>query len=316
MKILVFGAGVIGTTYAWQLHEAGFDVSLFVRKQKMVRFSNSGVPISYTDLRRGNKSYGQTVFRPRKNIDRLDPSQSFDLIIVAVKNQQLGDVIPYVSKNSGNAHILFLGNLWDEFGLIKRHLPKGRWLMGFPDLVAGSHTDNGINCFIFKNRHTILGEPDGKKSERLGAITEILEQSGLRPKTVPYVKNWIRSRFLISAITPGLLVKAGSARKFANNSSLIKQYITALKEGQKVLRKKRAQPASVFPFNRMLLPAPILSWLIRRSLTDETLAAMDAQMKGDRTHHKSLYLDVLNGGKRMKIPMPYWASFEKYLNNA
>jgi 2-dehydropantoate 2-reductase len=32
MKILVLGAGVIGTTYAWQLSKAGHEVTLLVRK--------------------------------------------------------------------------------------------------------------------------------------------------------------------------------------------------------------------------------------------------------------------------------------------
>jgi len=40
MKILVFGAGVIGISYAWQLSLAGHDVALLVRpgrKQELER---------------------------------------------------------------------------------------------------------------------------------------------------------------------------------------------------------------------------------------------------------------------------------------
>lgn len=33
MNILIFGAGVIGTTYAWQLSEAGNNVTLLVREK-------------------------------------------------------------------------------------------------------------------------------------------------------------------------------------------------------------------------------------------------------------------------------------------
>jgi len=32
MNILVFGAGIIGTIYAWQLSEAGQNVALLVRR--------------------------------------------------------------------------------------------------------------------------------------------------------------------------------------------------------------------------------------------------------------------------------------------
>ena len=34
MKILIYGAGVIGCTYGWQLAEAGHDVTLLVRKEQ------------------------------------------------------------------------------------------------------------------------------------------------------------------------------------------------------------------------------------------------------------------------------------------
>lgn len=42
MKILIYGAGVVGCTYGWQLSKVGYDVTVLVRKgqkelvQKMV----------------------------------------------------------------------------------------------------------------------------------------------------------------------------------------------------------------------------------------------------------------------------------------
>ncbi len=32
MKILIYGAGVVGCTYGWQLSQAGCDVTVLVRK--------------------------------------------------------------------------------------------------------------------------------------------------------------------------------------------------------------------------------------------------------------------------------------------
>ena len=34
MKILIYGAGVVGCTYGWQLSKAGCDVTVLVRKGK------------------------------------------------------------------------------------------------------------------------------------------------------------------------------------------------------------------------------------------------------------------------------------------
>ena len=50
MKILIFGAGVIGITYGWQLSEAGQDVTLLVREGKKAAYEN-GIAIHCRDER-------------------------------------------------------------------------------------------------------------------------------------------------------------------------------------------------------------------------------------------------------------------------
>ncbi len=313
MKILVFGAGVIGTTYAWQLQEAGCDVSLFVRKQRMMRYGQSGVTIAYSDMRGSKKQDGHTVFRPTVT-DRLDPGKPFDLIIIAVRSNQWQDVIPYIAKYSGNADILFLGNAWDELGLAGKHFPEGRYLLGFPEIIAGGHLENGVNCYLFKNRHTMLGEPDGKNTERLKNISGFMAFAGLQPSVSSRMTDWLQYRYVISAIMPGLISKAGSARLFASNNTLIKQYFLALREGRKVCRKRGAEKGSLFPFNKLFLPSFILTRLMRSHFNEEMLSAMDAHMKHGAAEKKKQYYDVLKTGRRLKVPMPYWASFEKYMD--
>ncbi len=313
MNILIFGSGVIGTTYAWQLHEAGHQVSMLVRKLRMVRYSHSGVPITYTDMRSGKKSYGQTVFRP-KIVDKLEPSQAFDLIIVTVRSHQLGDVVPYIAKFGGNAHILFLGNLWDEIKLIRKHLPGGRYFFAYPGIVTGGHLDNGINTYLFRNDYTWIGEPGGRKTDRLLATLTKFEEAGLRPRPCSKIEDLLRTRYMMDALLPGLLSKAGSSRLFAKNNTLIKQYIMALKEGVRVCKKLGVNVTKQFPLNRLYFPTFILSHMIRRSMTYEVQAAMEAHMKHGPTEKKKQYLDILNTGKRLKVSIPYWASFEKYMD--
>ncbi len=313
MKILVFGAGLIGTTYAWQLQEAGCDVTLLVRRQRMVRYSHSGVSVTYTDTRNTRREEGHTVYRPAV-VDRLEARQAFDLIIVAVRSNQWQDAIPYVAKYSGNADILFLGNMWDEWKLAGKHLPSGRYFLGFPEIVSGGHMENGINCYLFKNCHTWLGEPGGGNTERLQKTAAVFEAAGLQPKVSPTIKDLLAAHYLLSAITPGLISKAGSAGLFAANKILVKQYVYALKEGMKVCRKRGLNPASIFPFNRLFLPAFILVRWISRRLNEEKLAAMDTHMRYGAAEKKKQYANVLYAGQKSRIPMPYWASFEKYMD--
>ncbi len=313
MKILIFGAGVIGTTYAWQLVEAGFDVTLFVRKLRMVRYANSGQAITYSDMRGGQSEHGNTVFRP-KVIDQLHPKQTFDLIIVSVRSNQWNDAIPYVAKHSGTADLLFLGNIWDELQLANKLLPKGRYFLGYPEMVMGGHLDNGISTYLFGKGHTLIGEPDGKASERTTQFAELLKKAGMQPKIHHKMRDYLCGRYLVSAITPGLLSKAGGARLLAGNKTLLKQYILALKEGQKVCRKRGAGKAELFPFNRFILPQFLLTRMIAANMGDEMQAAMDTHMKYGEAEKKSQFEKVLQTGRKMKVSMPYWASFEKYMD--
>ena len=55
MKTLILGAGVIGLTYGWQLAEAGHDVTVLVRSDKLSA-AESGGELSHAvaPLREGN----------------------------------------------------------------------------------------------------------------------------------------------------------------------------------------------------------------------------------------------------------------------
>jgi ketopantoate reductase len=65
MKILILGAGVIGTTYAWQLSNAGQDVTLFVRKANLERIKKEGSPFDVRmSVRRKLLQWRLLIIRP------------------------------------------------------------------------------------------------------------------------------------------------------------------------------------------------------------------------------------------------------------
>lgn len=312
MKILVFGAGAIGTTYAWQMWEAGYDVSLFVRKQRMVRYSNSGIPITCTDLRRKNKEYKTTVFRPDV-FDRLENSKSFDLIIVSTKNHQLSEACKYISKYAANARILILGHLWNEFEQVKKYFSNNKCFIGFPSMVLGSQTISGVNCYLFGNGHTLLGNLGHQYQDDLSDISEILKSSGLQPRFMAGLEPWIRSHFIWQAATLVPVVKAGSFRLFAQNKTLIKQSVVAVKEGLKAARKNNLKVSRSLPFGLFQLPSPLMAYFLKKSYSAEIQAAMEARFKHGFQEIKAQFLVLTELGRQAGEKMPYLESFEKFL---
>ncbi len=315
MKILVFGAGVIGSTYAWQLSEAGYDVMMFIRKHRMVRYSHSGISINCTDLRGKKESFFSTVFRP-KTIDRLEPKQAFDLIIVCLKNFQLQDAVPYIAKYSGNAHILFLGTIWHEFKLIEHHIPRARVLYGFPAMAGGGRAENSITCTLFKNGNTMLGGAERKSDRTINDIAMVFGKSGMQPKISFRMKHWIKVHCIWKAASFGAICKAGNAKAFASAYKAVKHSVLAIKEGLIVANREQVRAWTIFPFTLFYLPSFIITFLLKKSYKEEMLEVTERHMKHGFDEMKKQYYDILNDGKKHHINMSYWQSYEAHILKA
>jgi ketopantoate reductase len=312
MKILVFGAGVIGISYAWQLSEAGYDVSLLVRKHKLVRYSHSGVNISCTDLRKKKNQFVKTVYRPRTT-DRLDPNAGYDLIVVSVKNTQIGEAIAYIARYAGDASVLCLCNLWNGFETIQQQLPPHQTFFGYPSIVGGGKSDNGINCLIFKNRPTILGTPTGQSGRRLNDIIRVLDKSGLRPKISKHIITWLKAQAAFTAASYGAVSKAGDTNAFTSNFQLIKQLALATREGFRVCVKEKANPLRIHPFSLFYLPLFIITPLLKRYFHPDMTRSMEGRMKHGLDEMRKQYADIMKSAAEHGVHAPYLGSFEKYI---
>ena len=111
MKILIYGAGIVGTTYGWQLSKAGHEIAVLVRPEKKQAIKEEGIHIHCADFRGGKKEIEDIVFKPDV-IDSLSADNNFEYIIVTTNNLHLKEILPVLSKSAGNAHILFFQNMW------------------------------------------------------------------------------------------------------------------------------------------------------------------------------------------------------------
>ena len=71
MRILIFGAGVIGSLYGALLAEAGYDVSVYARGRRLESLSRNGLLF---------KSGGTTRKAPVKLLSRLEAEDRYELV--------------------------------------------------------------------------------------------------------------------------------------------------------------------------------------------------------------------------------------------
>ena len=80
MKILIYGAGVVGCTYGWQLSKVGCDVTVLVRKGQKECVQKDGIQIICSDFRGKARKDTDVIFKPTV-IDELSSNNDFEYIL-------------------------------------------------------------------------------------------------------------------------------------------------------------------------------------------------------------------------------------------
>ena len=102
MRILVFGAGVLGCNLARNLFRAGKDVSLLARGSWAEKIQKNGLRI-------------KDKFSPRMSVSRipvvteLKPDDAYDVIFVVMRYTQLDSILEALRANPAK-NIVFVGN--------------------------------------------------------------------------------------------------------------------------------------------------------------------------------------------------------------
>lgn len=102
MKILVFGAGVLGCNLARNLFRAGKNVTLLVRGRWAEEIQKNGLRI-------------KDKFSPRVSVSRipvvteLAPEDRYDVIFVVLRYTQLDSILETLRANR-TKNIVFVGN--------------------------------------------------------------------------------------------------------------------------------------------------------------------------------------------------------------
>ena len=154
MRILVYGAGVLGGNLANSLYRQGKDVTLLARGAWYEEIKRNGLSIRHYFGKRTN------VRIPV--IDALRPSDRYDVIFVVVRYTQLDSVIPALRENVSR-NIVFVGNDL-RFKEVTAALPGKRVLFAFAS-SAGHREKDHIES-VTMNKITVghlKGAPSGEQ---------------------------------------------------------------------------------------------------------------------------------------------------------
>lgn len=176
MRILIYGAGVIGSLYAALFAEAGYDTSIYARGKRFEALRNNGL------LYKKNQEVIKAEIRI---LGELPNDDIYDFVLLTVRENQLYEALTELKNNKSNTIVTMINSL-DSYNKWEDIVGKGRILPAFPG-AGGSINDDGILDAALTPRliqPTTFAEISGNKSERTKQFSEIL-----RHAHIPWLMN-------------------------------------------------------------------------------------------------------------------------------
>jgi 2-dehydropantoate 2-reductase len=267
VKILVYGAGPLGSLFAARLKEGGHQVSLLARGQRLDDLRKHGVVL--VDAQTGE----QTVSRV-EIVERLEPEDAYDLVLVIMRKNRVGDILPALAANRSTPNILFLMNNAAGPGELVEALGHDRVLMGFP-AAAGYRRGHVVHYLAGRrdgqNARIPFGEVDGSITPRTLEIAGILaSMPGFETDIRPDMDAWLKTHvaLLMPSLAPAMRAAGRDNLRMARTRDLVVLTVRAVREGFRVLR---ALGVPVTPSNLRKfewIPEPLLVWVLQRWLVD------------------------------------------------
>ena len=259
MKILVFGAGVLGSLYAARLHQSGEQVTILARGERSEQIRKNGII-----LQEAQSGHVETV--KVDQTDRLQPDDYYDLVLILVRASQISTVLPVITHNKKVNQFLFMVNNAAGYGTWLQATGQDRLLCGFAG-AGGTLTDGVIGYSIVPGfiQKTTIGGPEQFNTDLARRIIAVIKKAEFPSTFCSDMDAWQKTHVaLISPLANAIYMAGGNQQILAIDARIIPLTISAIKEGFTVIRRLGLEvtPARL-DFN-MRLPGKLLAGIFRK----------------------------------------------------
>lgn len=327
MKLVVFGAGALGTLFGVKAAMGGAEVSLIGREAHVKAVNETGIRLTGTVGK--NIVYKGDNLKAFTSIDEV--KGTIDYLMVTAKDRGMDAVLNDLEKNKERVLSVF------SFQNGITHDDRIANVVGW-DKVIGSVTIEGADMpepgVIEYNltSYSYFGEFSGTSSERVEKLADCFRKGGMDIRVVPNIKDVKWTKFVQICGASGIcgatqLGFAPAARTLAGAQI----YAGILKEGIAIMRKLGLEPGDYFPnisMVNLVANLPEIEAVERvRKRSDElynkgflggTSLARDIE-RGKKSEVDSLMGTLYAIGDKMGIPTPvtkviYWVikSIDEY----
>lgn len=229
MKILIYGAGVIGTLYAAKLRDAGNHVTVLARSERLTHIRRFGLVLE-------NVVNGHLSMTRVDTIERLAPEDQYDVALITVRRDQLAGVIPDLKANRSIPIILFmLNNAAGSTDLVQA-IGHGRVLAGFPG-AGGTLDGHVIRYALIAQQPTTLGELSGRQTTRLRELARVFRAAGFVTEICRDIDAWLKVHaFFVTAVSGAIYMAGGDCRRLSEDKVGLALMTSGVREGFATVR--------------------------------------------------------------------------------
>ncbi len=181
MRLLIYGAGVIGSLYATLFEKAGYDVSVYARGRRLKVLDSKGLLY----LENGKLKRADVEI-----VSELSDDDIYDFIFLSVKENQLYEALRELKLNRSSC-IVTLVNSIDNYEKWENICGKGRILPAFPG-AGGSIKEDVLDGALtpWMVQPTTFAEISSKRTDRIKMLSEILKKSHIPYQVVDDMHKW------------------------------------------------------------------------------------------------------------------------------
>lgn len=255
MKIAIYGAGRIGTMFAFHLAQAGHELTLIARGARLEALKRSPV-IEMVDGRKIGVSVSA----------EFDATTPWDLVLVTTLAHQVDETLPAL-KACAAKKVMFMFNTVESLEKLRAAVGPERFEFSFPTVIA--FLENG------KLRGTVNGPGNGTTTTSAEWATHF-NAAKIPTEVVPDMESFLRSHAAL--VIPMMAIgNTVSARGRALSWSEALRYARMLDEGFAIVRSLGNSITPGFVVVLSKLPAPFVAcvfWAASRAAAVTDLGKM------------------------------------------
>lgn len=235
MKILVIGAGPLGSLIAARLFQGGHDVVLLARGNRSQELEKYGVV-----LRTWSTKDTETIRVPV--VTAFLSEDEYDLVMVVMRKNFGIKVLPMLAANNKVPTFLFLMNNASGPQKFEDALGKERVVMGFPGAAGyrDGHVVVHMNGEPGRNMDLIIGEGNGSIASKIKDLAQELRKGRYIDVTIePFMDAWSKYHvaLLFPSLAPALYLCGNDRLRMSRTRDALVLAWRAIGEGFSVLKK-------------------------------------------------------------------------------